>query len=89
MRSSRWSSESRQINVFIASPSDLPAERHAFRDAIDILNAGFGDGANVEFVPLGWEEGRGRTCVPSVLPTLAGGECRACLGGLWFSHVSA
>lgn len=46
----------RNIKVFIASPGDLPAERRAFRHAIEILNVGFGDGANVEFVALGWED---------------------------------
>ena len=45
-----------EITVFIASPGDLPDERRAFRDTIDILNAGFGDGANIRFVALGWED---------------------------------
>ncbi|QDU54188.1 tetratricopeptide repeat protein [Aeoliella mucimassa] len=48
--------EKRTIRVFIASPGDLVEERRAFRDAITQLNLGFGDGANVEFVPLGWED---------------------------------
>jgi hypothetical protein len=43
----------RQIRVFIASPGDLQKEREAFRDVVDELNLGFGDGADVEFVPLG------------------------------------
>ncbi len=46
----------RQIRVFIASPSDLDVERKAFRDQIVQLNLDFGDGANVEFIPLGWED---------------------------------
>ena len=46
----------RKIQVFIASPGDLSAERNAFRDAIHQLNVGFGDGANVEFEALGWED---------------------------------
>ena len=46
----------RQISVFIASPGDLSNERKHFRDAIHQLNVGFGDGANVEFEPLGWED---------------------------------
>ena len=46
----------RKVRVFIASPGDLSAERKIFRQAIDQLNVGFGDGANVEFVPLGWED---------------------------------
>lgn len=46
----------RTIHVFIASPGDLPVERRAFKDAIDELNSGFGDGAAVKFVPLGWED---------------------------------
>lgn len=46
----------RKIRVFIASPGDLLEEREAFRATIRQLNAGFGDGANVEYVPfLGWE----------------------------------
>ena len=48
--------EKRKIRVFIASPNDLAEERRKFRDAITVLNIGFGDGANVEFVPLGWED---------------------------------
>jgi tetratricopeptide (TPR) repeat protein len=46
----------RTIRVFLASPGDLAVERHAFKDQIDLLNLGFGDGANVQFVPLGWED---------------------------------
>ena len=46
----------RTIHVFIASPGDLAVERRAFKDAIDELNSGFGDGAGVNFVPLGWED---------------------------------
>ncbi len=46
----------RVIRVFIASPGDLAVERRAFKDTIDELNAGFGRGADVEFVPLGWED---------------------------------
>ncbi|MCH9007783.1 tetratricopeptide repeat protein [candidate division KSB1 bacterium] len=46
----------RNIAVFIASPGDLAAEREQFRDAIRQLNAGFADGANVEFEALGWED---------------------------------
>jgi len=48
--------EKRKIKVFIASPNDLAEERRIFRSAIDVLNIGFGDGANVEFIPLGWED---------------------------------
>ena len=48
--------EKRKIRVFIASPNDLAEERRKFRDAITVLNIGFGDGANVEFIPLGWED---------------------------------
>ena len=46
----------RTISVFIASPGDLSKERKYFRDAIHQLNVGFGDGANVAFEPLGWED---------------------------------
>jgi len=45
----------RKISVFIASPSDLEAERTQFRETIAKLNAGFGDGSQVYFEPLGWE----------------------------------
>ncbi len=44
------------VHVFIASPGDLAVERRAFKDVIDELNAGFGDGAGVRFVALGWED---------------------------------
>ncbi len=47
--------ERRKINVFIASPGDLKDERQEFRKTMQLLNVGFGDGASVEFVPLGWE----------------------------------
>ena len=46
----------RVIKVFIASPNDLSDERDAFRKAIEQLNIGFGEGANIEFVALGWED---------------------------------
>lgn len=46
----------RIIQVFIASPGDLVEERNAFRKTIDGLNIGFGDGAGVEYVALGWED---------------------------------
>ena len=46
----------RTIHVFIASPGDLAVERRAFKDVIDELNSGFGDGAGMKFAPLGWED---------------------------------
>jgi len=46
----------RNITVFFASPGDLSNERSLFRDAINQLNVGFGDEANVEFEALGWED---------------------------------
>ena len=46
----------REIKVFIASPGDLAVERRAFKNTIDSLNNGFGRGADVTFVPLGWED---------------------------------
>ena len=46
----------RTIRVFIASPGDLAVERRAFKDVLEELNAGFADGAGVEFEPLAWEE---------------------------------
>jgi tetratricopeptide (TPR) repeat protein len=49
-------SSKRNISVFIASPGDLATERNSFRIAIQQLNAGFADGANVIFEPLGWED---------------------------------
>ena len=48
--------ETRTIRAFIASPGDLAVERRAFKDVIDELNAGFGDGAGVKFAALGWED---------------------------------
>ncbi len=48
--------DKRKVRVFIASPGDLRKERKQFRQAIDFLNIGFGDGANVEFEALGWED---------------------------------
>ncbi len=45
-----------EIRVFIASPGDLAGERRVFKDTIDSLNGGFGEGARVRFVPLGWED---------------------------------
>src|SRR6266404_9379491 len=44
------------IKVFIASQGDLAVERAAFKEVIDQLNDGFGDGAAVKFDPLGWED---------------------------------
>src|SRR5262245_27881183 len=44
------------VRVFIASPGDLVQERSAFKEQIDDLNNGFGDGAGIKFVPLGWED---------------------------------
>lgn len=49
-------SKKRLIEVFIASPGDLSVEREAFKNVIDDLNIGFGDGAGVEFKALGWED---------------------------------
>jgi len=44
------------FRVFIASPGDLTVERKIFRNQTEVLNFGFGDGANIKFVPLGWED---------------------------------
>ena len=46
----------REISVFMASPGDLAPERKLLRTTIEDLNAGFGDGAGVKFVALGWED---------------------------------
>ena len=46
----------RTIHVFFASPGDLAVERRAFKDVIEELNVGFGDGAGVKFEALGWED---------------------------------
>ena len=46
----------RPIHVFIASLGDLAVERRAFKEVIDELNGGFGDGAGIRFVALGWED---------------------------------
>jgi hypothetical protein len=51
----------RVVKIFIASPSDLAPERGAFRRQIEALNLGFGDGADVEFVLLGWEDAMATT----------------------------
>jgi len=48
--------DKRNIAVFIASPGDLAPERQQFREAIDKLNKGFGDRAEITFEPLGWED---------------------------------
>jgi len=48
--------EPRTSHVFIASPGDLAVERRAFKEVIDELNGGFGDGAGVKFVPFGRED---------------------------------
>jgi len=49
-------SNKRKISVFIASPGDLSAERKMFKDTINQLNVGFGDGADIEFEPMVWED---------------------------------
>ena len=49
-------SDPRTIHVFIASPGDPAVERRAVKEVIDELNRGFGDGAGVKFVALGWED---------------------------------
>ncbi len=48
-------SDKRTIPVFIASPGDLAVERATFKEVIDELNDGFGDGAGVTFELLAWE----------------------------------
>jgi len=48
--------EKKQISVFIASPGDLSPERERFRETIEKLNSGFGDGFGTNFIPLGWED---------------------------------
>ena len=52
----RAATEKRNIATFIASPGDLAEERRLFREVIDKLNKGFGDGAGVTFEALGWED---------------------------------
>ena len=49
-------SDKRRIEVFPASPGGIAVERRAFKRQIDLLNAGFGDGANVAFIPLGGDD---------------------------------
>jgi tetratricopeptide (TPR) repeat protein len=44
------------IRVFMASPGDLKKERGLFKDVIESLNIGFGDGADVKFIADGWED---------------------------------
>lgn len=52
---SKGTGQKRIIRVFIASPGGLEDLRREFKRLIDQLNAGFGDGANVIFEALGWE----------------------------------
>src|SRR5439155_10777395 len=49
-------SDVRTIRVFIASPGDLAVERAAFQQALEELNAGFGDALDIQFEALGWED---------------------------------
>src|SRR5262245_9216831 len=44
------------ITVFMGSPNDLAHERRQFRETIEQLNKGFGDGYGVQFQALGWED---------------------------------
>ena len=46
----------KEYRVFIASPGDLAPERKAFRDTIEMLNKGYGEGAKIKFLPYGWED---------------------------------
>jgi tetratricopeptide (TPR) repeat protein len=51
------------IRVFIASPGDLEAERHCFREIIDEVNRTKANSAGVQLEARGWEDtlpGRGR-----------------------------
>lgn len=52
----RSDDKKRVIKVFIASPGGLEIVRRAFKDTVDELNKGFGDGAGIEFKALGWED---------------------------------
>ena len=46
----------KEFRVFIASPGDLSPERKVFRDTIDTINKGYGEGAKIKFIPYGWED---------------------------------
>jgi len=46
----------KEFRVFIASPGDLSPERKVFRDTIETMNNGYGEGARVKFIPYGWED---------------------------------
>src|SRR5690242_8575148 len=46
----------KEFKVFIASPGDLSPERKVFRDTIEAINKGYGEGAKIKFVPYGWED---------------------------------
>ena len=46
----------KEFKVFIASPGDLSPERKVFRDTVEALNKGYGEGAKIKFLPYGWED---------------------------------
>jgi hypothetical protein len=46
----------KEFRVFIASPGDLSPERKVFKDTIDKINQGYGQGAKIKFVAYGWED---------------------------------
>jgi len=46
----------KEYRVFIASPGDLSPERKVFRDTIDTINKGYGEGAKIKFNAYGWED---------------------------------
>lgn len=46
----------KEFKVFIASPGDLSPERKVFRDTIETINKGYGEGAKIKFLPYGWED---------------------------------
>jgi len=47
----------------------------AFKDVIDELNSGFGDGAGMKFAPLGWEDTLATTGRRSQSETIRGQVC--------------
>jgi hypothetical protein len=53
MHDSKFNNE---LRVFIASPGDLALERKRFRDCLQRLNHGFGEGIGVHLHAMGWED---------------------------------
>jgi uncharacterized protein DUF4062 len=77
------SSSRKIVQIFLASPSDLPDERQAAKAVVDAFNKQWADWLGIQVELIGWEDTFKRFGRPQEQINLDLDRCEAFIGMLW------